>query len=48
MESLRLHFKINATNFHAISEEYQKKFILEFKTKKTNELKLLLENESWT
>ena len=48
IENLKSHFKINDVNFLAISEDYQKKFVLDFKTKKTNELKLLLENELWT
>eukprot|EP00347_Sterkiella_histriomuscorum_P013600 403364097 len=48
IENLKSHFKINVVNFIAISEDYQKKFVLDFKTKKTNELKLLLDNELWT
>lgn len=48
IENLKSHFKINNVNLIAVSEEYQKKFVLDFKTKKTDELKMLLDNELWT
>jgi hypothetical protein len=32
----------------SVSEEYQKKFMLEFKTKKIEELKQILDSELWT
>jgi hypothetical protein len=47
MENLKSHFKVNNLNFNTISEEFQKKFLLDFKTKKTDELKMLLDNELW-
>jgi hypothetical protein len=47
VENLKSHFKINTVNIIAISEDYQKKYLLDFKTKKTEELKMLLDNELW-
>ena len=47
VENLKVHFKINDVNILNISEDYQKKFLLDFKTKKTEELKMLLDNELW-
>ena len=47
IDNLKSHFKINTINFLTTSEEYQKKFVLDFKTKKTDELKILLDNELW-
>lgn len=35
-------------NLETISEEYQKKFLLEFKTKKIEELKQVLDCELWS
>lgn len=34
-------------NLKAILEDQQKKFVLDFKAKKTEELKMLLDNELW-
>jgi hypothetical protein len=48
VENLKSHFKINTVNIVTISEDYQKKYLLDFKTKKTEELKMLLDNELWT
>lgn len=38
-DNLKSHFKITNVNIATISEDYQKKFLLDFKTKKTEELK---------
>lgn len=48
VENLKSHFRVNTLNLLSVSEEYQKKFLMDFKTKKTDELKLLLDNELWT
>ncbi|CDW75065.1 UNKNOWN [Stylonychia lemnae] len=48
IDNLKAHFKINPINITSVSEEYQKKFVLDFKSKKTDELKMLLDNELWT
>jgi len=47
VENLKSHFKVNTVNIMSTSEEYQKRFLLDFKTKKTEELKMLLDNELW-
>lgn len=39
VENLKSHFKINSVNILTVAEEYQKKFILDYKSKKTEELK---------
>lgn len=46
-ENLKTHTGMDIINFVSILEEQQKKFTLDFKTKKTEELKLLLDNELW-
>ena len=38
-DNLKSHFKITTVNIATISEDFQKKFLLDFKTKKTEELK---------
>ena len=48
IDNLKVHFKINPINITSVSEEYQKKFVNDFKQKKTDELKMLLDNENWT
>jgi len=45
IESLRSNFKMGIINIEQISEDYQKKFILEFKGKKVEELKNILDSE---
>ena len=47
-ENLKTHFKINTINFITILEDQQKKYVNDFKTKKTDELKMMLEDELWT
>ena len=47
-DNLKSHFKISTVNIATVSEEYQKKFLVEFKNKKGEELKQILENELWT
>ena len=44
-DNLKTHFKLITVNIATISEEYQKKFLLEFKTKKSEELKQILDSE---
>lgn len=38
-DSLKVHYKIMTVNIVSISEEYEKKFFMDFKTKKAEELK---------
>jgi len=35
-------------NFNSLLDEQQKKYVFDFKQKKTEELKMMLENETWT
>ena len=47
MDNLKSHFKMNSVNLLSISQDYQKKFILDLKQRKSDELKILLDNETW-
>ena len=47
-ENLKTHFKIVTVNISTISEDYEKKFFVEFKSKKIEEIKQILDNEQWT
>ena len=47
-ENLKNHFKISTLTIVSISEDFQKKFLIDFKTKKTEELMQILESELWT
>lgn len=46
-DNLKTHFKMNTLNFVSILEEQQKKYLNDFKTKKNDELKMLLDDELW-
>ena len=46
-ENLKTHFKMNTMNFVSILEEQQKKYVNDFKIKKSDELKLMLDDEMW-
>ena len=47
-DNLKDHTKINTLNLVSILEDQQKRFMNDFKQKKTDELKMLLDNEMWT
>jgi hypothetical protein len=47
-DSLKVHFKIMTVNMVSISEDSQKRFFSDFKTKKSEELKQILDSEPWT
>ena len=46
-DNLKTHFKMNTMNFVSILEEQQKKYVNDFKIKKSDELKLMLDDEMW-
>lgn len=46
-ENLKSRFKITTVNLMTISEDFQKKFLNDFLQKKTEELKIILDNELW-
>lgn len=46
-DNLKTHFKMNTLNFSSILEEQQKRYLNDFKTKKNEELKMMLDDEMW-
>lgn len=48
VENLRTQFKVSTINIAAVSEDYQKKYLIEFSKGKTEELKQILDSETWT
>ena len=47
-ESLRNKVKMGVMGIEGVSEEYQKRYILDYKSKKVEELKQILDSELWT
>ncbi len=44
---MKNHFKFNPMNSINVLQDQQKKYLNDFKVKKAEELKMLLENEKW-
>ena len=47
-DNLKTHFKMSTVNFTYILEDQQKRYVNDFKMKKTDELKAMLDEEMWT